>query len=219
MTEWLPDGRLAKLAMTKVIGLAGGIGSGKSTVSQCLAELGAVLIDADKVGHEVFKPNTEAWREVVATFGQEILTSSGEIDRKKLGEMVFGNPESLSQLNKIMRPRMNAMMKAQIEEYRRQGVDVVVVDCVLPAPRGIPQIKFRWTPLVDEVWVIVVSETAVLKRLKERRGLGEKQTMARMRSQLSDEERIKYADVVINNDGDLNEVEAKVKELWERLHI
>ena len=71
--------------MTKVIGLTGGIGSGKSTVSQCLAELGAVIIDADKVGHEAFKPNTEAWHDVVATFGKQILTPTGEVDRKKWG--------------------------------------------------------------------------------------------------------------------------------------
>ena len=118
--------------MTKVIGLTGGIGSGKSTVSQCLAELGAVIIDADKVGHEAFKPNTEAWREVVAAFGRQLITSSGEIDRKKLGEIVFSQPESLSRLNQIMHPRMYDMMKAQIEEYRRQGVDVVGLDYCSP---------------------------------------------------------------------------------------
>jgi len=197
--------------MTKVIGLTGGIGSGKSTVSQCLAELGAVIIDADKVGHEAFKPNTEAWREVVATFGKEILTPSGEIDRKKLGGIVFDNSEALSRLNKIMHPRMNDMIKAQIEEYRQQGVDVVVLEAAV-------LIEANWTPLVDEVWVTVAPESAVLERLKKQRNLDEEQILARIRSQLSDEERIKYADAVINNDGELDEAKAKVKELWKKLH-
>ncbi len=197
--------------MTKVIGLTGGIGSGKSTVSQCLAELGAVILDADKVGHEAFKPSTEAWREVVAAFGRQILTPSGEIDRKKLGEIVFSQPESLSRLNQIMHPRMYDMMQAQIEEYRRQGVDVVVLEAAI-------LIEANWTSLVDEVWVTVAPEATVLKRLKEQRGLAEEQTLARIRSQLSAEERAKHADVVINNDGELDEVKAKVKELWARLH-
>ena len=104
----------------KVIGLTGGIGSGKSTVSQFLKELGAVIIDADKVGHEAFKPDTELWREVVAAFGRQILKPSGDIDRKRLGEAVFGNPELLSRLNQVMHPRMYNMVKAQLEEYRRQ---------------------------------------------------------------------------------------------------
>jgi len=197
--------------MTKTIGLTGGIGSGKSTVSQFLAELGAVILDADKIGHEVFKPNTEAWHEVVAAFGRQILTPSGEINRKKLGELVFSQPESLLRLNQIMHPQIYNIVKAQIEEYRRQGVDVVVLESAI-------LIEANWTSLVDEVWVTVAQEAMVLKRLKEQRGLEEEQTLARIRSQLSSEEQIKHADVVIHNNGDLDEVKAKVKELWERLH-
>ena len=195
----------------KIIGLTGGIGSGKSTVSQFLAELGAVILDADKVGHEAFKPNTEAWHEVVAAFGRQILAPSGEVDRKKLGEMVFSNPEALSRLNQIMHPRMYDMMKAQIEEYRRQGVEVIVLEAAI-------LIEANWLSLVDEVWATVAPEAMVLERIKKQRGLEEAQTLARIRSQLSSEERVKHADVVINNDGELDEVKAKVKELWERLH-
>ena len=198
--------------MTKVIGLTGGIGSGKSTVSQCLAELGAVIIDADKVGHEAFEPDTDAWREVVATFGRQILTPAGEIDRKKLGEIVFNQPESLSRLNQIMHPRMYDMMQAQIEEHRQQGVDVVVIEAAV-------LIEADWTSLVDEVWVTVAPEAMVLERLKKQHGLDEAQTLARIRSQLSSEERGKHADVVLNNDVALDEMKAKVKELWSRLHV
>jgi len=196
--------------MTRVIGLTGGIGSGKSTVSQCLAELGAVIIDADKVGHEAFNPGTQAWHEVVNTFGRQVIAPGGEIDRKKLGEIVFNNPESLARLNKIMHPRMYEMMGKMIEEYRRQGVDVVVMEAAV-------LLEANWTPLVDEVWVTVTSEEAVLERLNRQRGLAREQTLSRIRSQLSSDERARHADVVINNDGDLDEMRARVKELWDGL--
>jgi dephospho-CoA kinase len=197
--------------MTKVIGVTGGIGSGKSTVTRLLAELGALVIDADKVGHEVFKPGTDAWRDVVATFGKQVLTPAGEIDRKKLGEIVFNNPASLSRLNQIMHPRMSKLVVARIEEYRRQGVDVVVLEAPLLIEAG-------WVSLVDEVWVTVVSEPVAVERLRKTRGLAKRQSLARIQSQLTVEERIKHANVVINNDGDLDALRARVRELWARLH-
>ncbi len=191
----------------KVIGLTGGIGSGKSTVSQFLAELGAVILDADRVGHEAFKPDTELWRQVVAAFGRQILTPDGDIDREKLGEMVFGNPESLARLNQIMHPRMYEIVKAQLEEYQRQGVAVVVLEAPLLIEAG-------WTSLVDEVWVTVASEATVLRRLQEQKGLSRQEALARIHSQLSSEERVRRADVVINTDCDLDELKARVGELW-----
>lgn len=197
--------------MTRVIGLTGGIGSGKSTVSQCLAELGAIIIDADKVGHEAFKPDTAAWHDVVATFGRQILAPSGEVDRKKLGEIVFNQPESLARLNQIMHPRMHDMIQAQIAEYRQQEVDVVVLEAAI-------LIEANWTSLVDEVWITVTPKAMVLERLKKQRGLAEEQTLARIRSQMTAAERVKHADVVINNDGDLEAMKAKVDELWQKLH-
>ena len=194
----------------KVIGLTGGIGSGKSTVSQFLQELGAVVLDADKVGHEAYLPGTETWRELVAAFGEQILASDGTIDRKKLGGIVFSDPESLKRLNQIVHPRMFEMMKERIEGYRRQGVKVVVMEAAI-------LLEAKWTPLVDEVWVTVASESAVVERAKERTGLPEEQILARIRSQLSVEERTKHADVVIRNDGLQEELKTKVKELWEGL--
>ena len=193
--------------MMKVIGLTGGIGSGKSTVSQFLQELGAVVLDADKVGHEAYLPGTETWREVVVAFGREILAPDGTIDRKKLGGIVFSDPESLKRLNQIVHPRMFEMMKTRIEECRQQGVKVVVLEAAV-------LLEAKWTPLVDEVWVTIASESAVVERAKERTGLPEEQILARIRSQLSVEERIKHANVVIHNEGNLNELKMKVEELW-----
>jgi len=194
----------------KVIGLTGGIGSGKSTVSRFLAELGAVIIDADKVGHEALKPGTELWREVVAAFGRQTLTPDGDIDREKLGEIAFSNPDSLVRLNRIMHPRLYEVVKAQIEECRRQGTGVVVLEAPLLIEAG-------WTSLVDKIWVTVASEATVLRRLQERTGLSEPESLARIRSQLSPAERVRYADVTIDSDGELDELRARVEKLWRKL--
>ena len=196
----------------KVIGFTGGIGSGKSTVSQFMAELGAVILNTDEVGYEAFKPDTELWRQVVAAFGRQIVTPDGNIDRKKLGNIVFGNAESLSRLNQIMHPRMYHMVKAQLKEYREQGTRVIVLEAPLLLEAG-------WTPLVDEVWVTTASESTVLKRLEERTGLSPVESLTRIRSQLSSAERVRRADVVINTDCDLNELKSRVTELWRKLKL
>jgi len=205
----------------KVIGLTGGIGSGKSTVAEFLAELGAVIIDADKVGHEAFKPDTEAWRQVVAAFGTGILKPNREIDRKRLGDIVFGNPEALARLNQIMHPPMYQLVKAQIEEYRRQGVKVVVLE--VPLLIDVPLLMKAGEPSlldeVDEVWVTVAPEPTVVRRLKKKVWLSEPESLARIRSQLSSPERVKHADVVIDTDCRLGDLREEVREQWQRLSL
>lgn len=193
----------------KVIGLTGGIGSGKSTVSGFLAELGALIIDADKVGHALLKPDTEIWREVVAAFGRQILTPDGEISRKKLASIVFGSPGRLKLLNRLMHPEMKKKVMARLLEYRRQGAGVVVLEAAL-------LVKAGWTELADEVWVTTASETTVLERLEQQQGLSRKESLARIRSQLPREELLKHADVVINTEKSLDELKAEVKKLWQR---
>jgi dephospho-CoA kinase len=200
----------------KVIGLTGGIASGKSTVSQFLKELGAVTIDADKVGHEAFKPNTETWREVVDAFGKEILNPDGEIDRQKLGKIVFGDSQALTRLNQIVHPRIYALVKARIEDYRRQGVGLVVLEAPLLFEVDRPSLL---ADEVDEVWVTVAPEAVVLRRLKNKTGLSKPQSLARIRSQLTSEERLKHADVVIDTDCGLDELKARVEKLWRRLSL
>ncbi len=194
----------------KVIGLTGGIGSGKSTVSKLVEEMGAVILDADKVGHEAYTPDSETWREVVAAFGDEIVAEDRSIDRRKLGAIVFADPAALERLNGIMHPRMFDMMKARLDEHRRQGTKIVVLEAAI-------LIEAKWTPLVDEVWVTVASEPVVVERVRERTGLSEEQIRSRIRSQLSNEERTRQADEVIRNDGSLDELRAAVARLWEKL--
>ncbi len=196
--------------MTKVVGLTGGMGSGKSTVSQIMAELGAVIIDADKVGHEAYQANTKTWQDVVAAFGKQVVAQDGSIDRKKLGAIVFGNPEQLERLNHIVHPRMFEMMKERIEQYRRQGIKVVVLDAAI-------LFEANWTPLVDMIWVVIASEPVVVARAVARTGLPEEQIRARLHSQMSNEERIKRADNVIRNDGTIDELRVQVIDLWKQL--
>jgi dephospho-CoA kinase len=194
----------------KVIGLTGGIGSGKSTVSRFLAKLGAVIIDADRIGHQVLETDSEARRQVVDAFDKKVLTSDGHIDRKKLGGLVFKSPEALSRLNRIMHPRIYDVIKAQLERYRRQGANVVVVEAPLLIEAG-------WTTtLVDEVWVTVAPRATVLKRL-EQVGMSGTEAMARIGSQLPAKERSKHADVVIDTDCSLDELRVKVSRLWQRI--
>ena len=193
-----------------VIGLTGGILSGKSTISGMLAEKGAIIIDADKIGHEAYKPYTKTWQELRYAFGDGILKKNGEIDRKRLGEIVFADPDTLIRLNRIVHPRMREMVREEIDCLKVEGVDVLVLEAAVLIEAG-------WTDLVDEVWVAVAPEQVVVKRLKERGGLSEEQARARIRSQISTEERAKHADIIIDTDCELSEVRARVDELWETL--
>lgn len=193
----------------KIIGLTGGIGSGKSTVAGFLAGLGAAVINVDKVGHEVLEGDGEARRQVIDTFGKNIVTPDGRVDRKRLGDIVFGDTGALSRLNCIMHPRIGETVKAQLEQYRQQGVDIAVIEAPLLIEAG-------WATKVDEVLVTTAPEAIILKRL-EAAGLSHTEAMARIRSQLPDRERVKHADVVIDTDCSLDELKVKVAKLWREM--
>ena len=192
----------------KVIGLAGGIGAGKSEVSRILGELGAEVLNADRYGHEVYLPGTDGHREVVETFGEDVLQPNGEVDRRALGGKVFGNPEAMAQLNAIAWPRIRQKIEDGIEEQRQLGTGVVVLDAAVLIEAG-------WTDAADEVWVVVAPEGDVISRLQARNNLTEEQVRARMASQMSSEERVQHADVVVANDGDLDGLQSKIEELWQ----
>ena len=194
-----------------IIGLAGGIGAGKSEVSRILKELGAVVLDADRFGHEVYLPNTDGFREVVATFGDDVVSPSGEIDRRALGGKVFGNPEAMAKLNAIAWPRIRQRIADSIDEQRGDGTQVVVLDAAVLIEAG-------WTNAADEVWVVTAPETDVIQRIQARNNITEEQVRARINSQMANEARVKYAHVVVENDGPLEHLRQKVETLWtERL--
>jgi dephospho-CoA kinase len=193
----------------RVIGLTGGIGSGKSTVAGFLAELGAVVLDLDKTGHEVLRQ--KGIREkLVREFGGDILNTEGEIYRSRLGEKVFNNGEALARLNAIVHPAIDALVRKQVAECERQNVEVMVLEAAAMLEAG-----RDWQ--VDEIWVTVAPEAAVLQRLSGRPGYSEADVKARIRSQMTNEKRLKQADVVIYNDGTLDELEEKVKIEWRKL--
>jgi dephospho-CoA kinase len=182
-----------------VIGLTGNFGTGKTTVSQILAELGAVIIDADKLGHELLQPDTDTYREIVAALGKSILKPNGAIDRNKLGKLVFADP------------RIYETVKQRIEEYRESGAKAIVLEAALLIEADSLQ------HLVDQVWVTTAPEATIVRRLKSQRGLKEEQILARLQAQMPSEEKAKQADVVINTDCPLNALRTRVTELWHNL--
>jgi dephospho-CoA kinase len=194
----------------KVIGLTGGIGSGKSTVAGYLEELGAVIMNLDKVGHDVIKSGSQTFNKIVDKFGEDILDSRGEIDRARLAKIVFKDPEALARLNSIVHTAIDEAINEKIAEYCRQKVKVMVLEAAAMLEAG----KARQA---DEIWVTTAPEATVLHRLRERSGYSEEETKARIHSQLSDEERIRRADVVIDTDGTLEAVKARVEAEWRRL--
>ena len=191
-----------------VIGLTGGIGTGKSEVARLLQSLGASVISADEVGHEAYAPDSESWREVVDTFGKEILQPSGEIDRQKLGAIVFSDPQQLEKLNAIMHPRMARMVADRIQVLRDQGASTVVVEAALLFEAG-------WDSLVDEVWTTDSSVESVVERLQARNGMDEKEARRRIDSQMDPAERIERSDLVVDNSSDVSALEQTVMALWE----
>ena len=194
----------------RVIGLTGGIAAGKSTVSEALRAHGAAIIDADKVGHEAYQPGTDTWRALVDHFGREIVGEGDQIDRRKLGGIVFADPNQRIKLQEIVWPRMKDMMRARIDELRASGAEVVVIEAAVLIEAG-------WTDIVDEVWVVQVPEAVALPRLMNRNGLSEEDGRARIRAQLSNAERAGHAQVVIDNDGTVEDARAKVDAAWQAL--
>jgi dephospho-CoA kinase len=194
----------------KVIGLTGGIGSGKSTVTRFLAELGAAVIDLDKVGHDVLKKGSAPYKQVVSAFGKDILSADGEIDRARLAKIVFNNSQALQCLNDITHPAIDKAVDRIIREQRRKSAKAVVFEAaaLLEAERAFQ---------VDEIWVTVAPVSTVLQRLKERSGYSKLEAEARIRAQMTNDEKIKRADVVIDTDCSLDELKARVTAEWQKL--
>ena len=190
------------------IGLTGGIGSGKSEASGILRELGALAIDADIVGHETYRSGQPAWDEIVEAFGGEVIGSDGEVDRRELGRIVFDDPGRLKRLTDIVWPKIREGLKDQMAGERDGGdTDVLVVEAAVLFEAG-------WENLFDEIWVVTAPEEDVLERLERQRNQKPEQTRARVRAQMTNEEREQRADVMVRNDEDRAALAATVKQLW-----
>ncbi|MFD3732329.1 dephospho-CoA kinase [Streptomyces sp. NPDC058632] len=187
------------------VGLTGGIGAGKSEVSRLLVECGAVLIDADRIAREAVAPGTPGLTAVVTAFGEEILTEDGALDRPRLGAIVFADAEKLALLNSIVHPLVGARSR-ELEEAAAEDA-VVVHDVPLLTENGLAS-------LYDLVIVVDASTGTRLDRLVGRRGMSEEDARARMAAQATREQRREIADIVIDNDVPLDELERRVRDVW-----
>ena len=190
-----------------IVGLTGGIGTGKTEVAKILRELGAEIISADEAAHEAYRSGTDGWREVVGEFGDGILGPDGEVDRVSLGVIVFDDRRALDRLNAIVHPRARAAVEDRI---RDSVAAVVVVEAALLVEAG-------WSSMVDQVWVTVAGEDQVVERVRRRDHLDEEAIRARARTQMPDSERLTHADAVILNTGTPIELRERVTSLWRDL--
>lgn len=189
--------------------LTGGIGSGKSTVSSILKELGAVVIDSDSIGLDVVNKGTSGWQEVVNAFGEEILSSEGTIDRGKLARIVFRNPSALRKLDGIIHPRVDAEVEKQLQKYQTTNVKAVFIEMAI-------MVDTCWMPRVNQYWVVQAPKETILERLKER-GVSRSDALARMANQPPVEEKIKQNLVIIDNNGNMTDLKAKIEKLWKEI--
>ncbi|WP_146551093.1 MULTISPECIES: dephospho-CoA kinase [Rummeliibacillus] len=179
-----------------IIGLTGSIASGKSTVAKMFQELGIPIVDADIVARVVVEPGTETLGKIVEAFGKEILKDNGELNRAKLGDIIFHNPSKRKELNDIMHPAIRKEMLRQRDEWLEKGEQHVVMDIPL-------LFESRLQHFVEKILVVSVSEDTQLARLMERNHLSEEEARARIASQLPLSEKEKGADAVIYNNGNL----------------
>ena len=191
-----------------IIGLTGGIASGKSTISLILKELGAFIIDVDDVGRNVVQKGEKAYNEIVQYFGDQILMNSGEINRKALGRIVFSDEEELKMLNSITHPQIIAKVKEIIEQHRSNENEVIVVDAAILIEMGLNSI-------CDSVWLVTVDKKTQLQRLMERDRFSYDDAQNRINAQFSDDKKSQYSDVIIDNTKSLEELKACLKQLWD----
>ena len=195
----------------RVLGLTGGIASGKSTAAERLKELGAIVLDADRYGHRAYDKDSEGFHAVVNEFGHDIVGEDGEIDRRILGGKVFGAPDQLKRLTDIVWPVIRQFATAEISELRESDPETVIV------LEAAVLIEAEWQDLADEVWVVHVDPEAAKKRLMDRNNLDAEAAQARIDSQITNEERLEHADVDIANGGSIDEFVAAIDGEWEQL--
>lgn len=189
------------------IGLTGGIGSGKSEVARIFNQLGAPVIDADVIAHQLVEPGTEALSEVVGVFGEAILTSEDVLDRAKLAGVIFNSPEMKLQLETIIHPRVREQIKAYKDANNNEPYIIVVIPLLLESGQR---------DLVDRVLIVNAAESVRIQRVLARDGRGEEQIRSIIQSQADDEERHAAADDNIDNSGSLDDLQRSVHKLHQQ---
>ncbi|HET9464222.1 MAG TPA: dephospho-CoA kinase [Gemmatimonadales bacterium] len=191
-----------------VIGLTGGIGSGKSTVAKLLEDEGAAVLSADLMGHEVYLPGKPAYDEIIETFGPGVVAPDGTIDRKKLGPIVFADPANLAKLNAITHPPMKEMMRERLAEIAAGGAGYAVLEAALLFDAG-------WDDLANEVWVTVAPARVAAERTAARSGIPAEQVLERIqKAQMESDERVRRSDIVIDTSGTMEETAERARQAW-----
>jgi dephospho-CoA kinase len=190
-----------------VIGLTGGIGTGKSSVVDILRRLGVTAIYADVVGHEVYAADTGGFGAIVSAFGPGVVGVDGEIDRAALGELVFADERAMARLNALVHPLIREAVTERLESLQEAGVAVAVVEAAILLEAG-------WNDMVDEVWVVDAPASLVKRRLGPRFGSDEEAIEARIRSQMPSDERRGAADAIIENDGSLDQLRDRIEQVY-----
>jgi dephospho-CoA kinase len=194
-----------------VVGLTGGVASGKTSIARILGEEGAYLIDADQIARDLVQLDTPAWRELVKVFGKGILQEDGTIHRKRLAAKVFSDPEQRNLLNKILHPRIGAEINKRAKEIGQKDPDaIVVIDGALLIEIGAHR-------EMDKVIVVATTEKQQIDRLKQRDGVDQKEAQRILSSQMPLDEKIKVADYIIRNEGSFEETRRRVKEVFKEL--
>ncbi|MED3661961.1 dephospho-CoA kinase [Ureibacillus terrenus] len=189
-----------------IIGLTGSIASGKSTVSKMLKEYGFPIVDADVVARQVVEPGSETLNKIAEAFGKEVLTETGELDRKKLGSIIFNDEEKRQLLNSVIHPAIRKEMLRQRDEYLAKGEKTVIMDIPL-------LFESKLQHFVDKILVVAVSEEVQLERLMKRNQLSEEEAKARIRSQLPMPVKVQGADAVIDNNGTIEETRRQLEKI------
>lgn len=193
-------------------GLTGGIGSGKSTVSQLLAAWGAAVVDADVVAREVVALGTPGLQRVAEAFGDRVLLPDGTLDRPALGQRVFGHPQELARLNAIVHPLVGERTLELFDAARGSGAEVLVHDVALLVENGL-------AARYEAVVVVAATAATQLRRLVERRGMSEADARARIDAQATLPERLAVATHVVRNDGPVEDLEPQVRAVWDDLLV
>jgi len=200
-----------------IVGLTGSIASGKSTVANFFKELGAYLIDWDVLAREIVRPHMKAWEGIVEYFGSAVLNEDSTLNRQKLGEIVFGDEEKVKKLDEITHPEIFKEDQRITNEIRNSDPDAVVIkDIPLLGESNSPLTEIGFDIIVDKVVVVYASEENQRKRLQER-GFATEEAMKRISSQMPLDEKVKFADFVIQNDGSLEETRRQVERVYNAL--
>ncbi len=194
-----------------IVGLTGGVASGKTVVSEVLRDEGAYIIDADQIARELVQPHRPAWSEIVRGFGKDILQEDGSIDRKKLADRVFADPEQRKLLNQILHPLITGEMDRRAREIGQEDPEAIVV---IDAPL---LIEVGYHRRMDKLMVVASTQTEQIERLKVRDGISSEEALRILSAQMPVEEKVKLADFVIRNEGSLAEVRERAKEVFREL--